>query len=92
MSLEERRIASSKKLRLFNGRWGPGNKQHAYIAAKSMTDAARIAQQAQGPALFSMYELSKYWVKDCWGSAMAGIEIERGLWIQDPGEKPRRVI
>lgn len=69
---------TKNKLRLFNGR-SHGHKydrHHVYVAAKSMTQAAKLVSMAcYGKDDFiSVYEIKEYYNKDAWGNRMNGIE------------------
>lgn len=64
---------------------------HAYVAAYSRADARKVIEEYCG-RLPPDSELRDYWSAGCWGTAMASITPERGLWIQfDSREKPVRV-
>lgn len=81
------------KLKLFNGRahgkWLRGH--HAYIAAHSKTDAARLMTEvfqfrSESSAL---RELNVYWHAGHWGTNMQGVTPERGVWVINEREIPR---
>ncbi len=75
----------SLALRLFNGRWqgGTHGAGHAYVAAHSLADAARVITEVLGYKPRGIVnELAVYWAHDCWGDSMAGITPERGMWVQ----------
>lgn len=83
-----------KRLKLFNGR-GHGQwmrHHHAYIAAKSKADAARMMAQVFG--FFSensaLRELNVYWHAGAWGNHMKDVNPERGVWVIDERERPIR--
>ena len=62
---------------------------HAYVAAHSRADAAKIVSQYLGrdyPAAM----LRDFWLSG-WGNALTGISPERGLWL-DIGKGPVRVV
>jgi len=84
-----------KKLVLFNGRWfDRGKTGHAYIAAHSVADAARMCEQIAGCRGWNA-EIKNYFSKGCWGTKMIGITPERGLWVdldEYGTEKPKRVL
>ncbi len=84
----------SRKLKLFNGRWGRG--EHAYVAAYSQADCIAIMREVAGGGFFAT-ELRVYWSHGCWGTSMDGITPERGMWVQNDryghGDRtPRRVF
>ena len=65
---------------------------HAYVAAYSREDARRVIEEYTGEKP-SVSELRDYWAEGCWGRAMDGIEVERGLWISfDERSTPERVV
>ena len=84
-----------RKLILFNGRWMENGKVgHAYIAAHSIADAARMCEQIVGCRGW-VPEIKNYFCKGHWGDKMQGITPERGIWV-DLDEygttKPKRVL
>lgn len=63
---------------------------HAYVAAYSRADAARVIAGYTGRTPPDS-ELREYW-SPAWGNAMQGIKPVRGLWLQfDHTKKPVRV-
>lgn len=63
---------------------------HAYVAAYSRADAARVIAGYTGRTPPDS-ELREYW-SPFWGTAMQGIKPVRGLWLQfDHTQKPVRV-
>jgi hypothetical protein len=87
---------AAKKLHLFNGRWMEGRHGcgHAYVAANSRADAARVITEALGREPRGVLnELKVYWSHGAWGDSMAGIKPERGIWVQqDRHSKPARLL
>ena len=85
----------SRPLHLFNGRWMEGRHGcgHAYVAAYSRADAARVITEALGyEPRGILNELKVYWSQGTWGDHMKGITPERGIWVQrDRQAKPMRV-
>lgn len=63
----------------------------AYIAAYSRADACRLIGEYCG-AQPSDSELKNYWSEGAWGNSMAGIKVERGLWISLSYAAPVRVF
>lgn len=76
-----------KTLKLWNGRWF--KYQHLYIAAYSQKDAVAAVAEVFPDARFTLYELQVYF-SCCWGDSMAGIQLERGVWVQTNRETPER--
>jgi hypothetical protein len=63
---------------------------HAYVAAYSRADAARVIGEYTGRTPPDS-ELREYW-NPFWGTSMQGIKPVRGLWLQfDHAKKPVRV-
>jgi hypothetical protein len=63
---------------------------HAYVAAYSRADAARVIAEYTGRTPPDS-ELREYW-SPTWGTAMQGIKPVRGLWLQfDRAKNPVRV-
>jgi hypothetical protein len=83
----------NKKLILLNGRWGISGKEHIYICANSVADAARICGELSKSSRGWINEIKTYFSKGCWRNPMQGINPERGAWIgKNFGtEKPMRV-
>lgn len=71
----------------------PGNAYvHAFVAAFSRADARRVIEEYCG-RLPTDSELRDWWSEGAWGTAMAGVEPERGLWLQvDQNKPPVRVV
>jgi hypothetical protein len=72
-------VSKGRKLKLWNGRWG--NSGHVYIAAYSQQDACNLAVAAGSNPRGLMGEIQHYWSSGAWGTAITGIEPERGIWI-----------
>lgn len=82
-------------LKIFNGRawtcekrddprWarmGTTDRVHAYVCAKSRADARRVIEEYCG-RLPPDGELKHYFSEGSWGTAMAGVVPERGLWLR----------
>ena len=60
----------------------------AYVCAYSQKDALVLLEEFGHPT--SLYEFRGWW-SDRWGNTMAGVERERGLWV-DFGEGPVRLL
>lgn len=74
-----------------------GEGVHGYIAAYSRADACRLIEEYKGRAVPHVdTELKVYWHKGSWGNSMDGVEVERGIWIEDDkygsGSKPVKVF
>lgn len=71
-----------RKLKIWNGRWNAGRQPiHIYACAYSVRDLNELLQEL-GLERVSQSEIRDYWVRDCWGRSMDGIEPERGIWIE----------
>ena len=94
--LKKMAARESKKLKIWNGR-GDFRKLdgHLYVCAYTQKDAIELLNQA-GHEHMTTRELSTYWSANCWGTSMAGITPERGVWFVHKSEpstaKPRRLI
>lgn len=86
MSLEDVRVG--KSLKLWNGRIY--NYEHGYIAARSVADAVRVAQEHLPLAQITPHEIKVYWHANAWGNRMIGITPERGLWAEK--QKTREIV
>ena len=79
-------MAQTRKLKIWNGRpYGvlPSSKwngAHIYVAAYSVADVQRLCGEL-GLCTPSRSEITEYWSKDCWGNAMEGVPVERGIWV-----------
>ena len=84
-----------RKLKLFNGvAHGSKHKnQKLYVAASSMKRCAELASKASG-TFITQYDVSIYWSKGSWGTAMNGIEAsEPCVYVIDKETKtPKRVL
>lgn len=82
---------AAKKLKLWNGRIY--NHEHGYIAAYSVADAVRVASEEYPRARITPHELNIYWHCGTWGDQMIGITPERGIWIEEKGNREiKRVV
>lgn len=83
-------------LRLFNGRGVSAKYRngHLFIAARSNRDAADLLGAACGlPNQRMTGEIKKFYAKDCWGTTMAGVVPERGVWFAaHPNNPPTRIL
>ena len=75
-----------KKIKIFNGRWGTTG--HAYVGAHTQKHAVELLNGIPGHGFMTIHELQIYWSKGCWGNAMAGIEVQVGVWVQDKWNDP----
>lgn len=64
---------------------------HAYAAAYSRADLARLIEEYSGRKPSAVL-LREHWVADAWGETMEGVVVERGLWIEFDVRKPIRVL
>ena len=74
-----------KKLKLFNGSDWEHRGGHLFIAAHSLADAVRLANEARAKATgisggISVSYAREYWSKGCWGKTMNDVTPERGVW------------
>lgn len=79
-----------KTLKLWNGRGFDCRHTHLYVAAYSVADAVRVANEAfrklngyedrPDMSRVTAHEVRVYWSEGCWGNAMDGITPERGVW------------
>jgi hypothetical protein len=85
-------MAKPKRLKIWNGALMIRGKQpHIYAAAHSRADLLRMLEAWLGWRVPES-EIRDYWSEGCWGRAMDGIAIERGLWVQHDGwGTPERV-
>jgi len=85
-----------KKLKIWNGR-GDFRKLdgHLYVCAYTQKDAIELLTKA-GHERMTTRELNTYWSANCWGTPMAGITPERGVWFVHKSEPstttPRRLV
>jgi hypothetical protein len=81
-----------KKIKIFNGRW-KDCRAHAYVGAYTQKHAIELLQQA-GHTSMSQSEMSIYWSKGCWGTAMDGIKPQVGVWVREGhyGSPVKRLI
>ena len=83
----------AKELKIWNGRpYGvlPPSQwkdSHIFVAAFSIVDARRVCVEVGGSDP-GYSEIKNYWSSGCWGNAMEGIPIERGVWVQYGRETP----
>lgn len=87
----------AKTLKLWNGRWYPFRGQTVYVAAYSRADAVRLLNTVPDGRGITDFEIKTYWSGGsencCWGTAMEGIQPERGAWlVQQRGEAPKRLV
>jgi hypothetical protein len=86
----------AKELKLWNGRpygvlpTAQWKDRHIYVAAYSVEDARRVCREA-GLSDPGRYEIQVYWSANCWGNSMAGIPVERGIWISCGRATPVKV-
>lgn len=86
-------MGNQKKLIIMNGRFFQNGKNvHAFVAANSKADANSLLQQASKSTSSFVHEISEYFSIGCWGNPMDGIKIERGVWVQNDRETPKRII
>jgi hypothetical protein len=85
-----------RKLKLWNGRavCYPGIRNaHFYVAAYSVADLRSLFVEV---GLFDpgQSEVKNYWAAGCWGTRMAGITPERGVWVSSNEGRamPRRIL
>ena len=84
-----------KKLKVWNGR-GRGRGEHLYVCATSRKHCVELVRST-GHVLMSLSELDVYWSAGCWGTPMAGVEPEIGVWVTrdrqgGPEGKPERLV
>ena len=88
-----------KQLKLWNGRpygvlpSGQWKGTHIYVAAYSVADVQRLCGEL-GLSIPSRNEISVYWSTGCWGNAMEGIAVERGVWVTSDYDRvgPKRLM
>lgn len=85
----------AKSLKIWNGRGfnrtDPQQPASIYVAAYSVADARRVCIEV-GYGDPGVSEIQNYWSRGCWGRDMDGIKVERGVWFQVDGEKPKRLV
>lgn len=89
-------MAKARKLKLFNGglharnrfdpRWESleyNQSAYCYVAAYSVADLLCMLREYYGGDWCPVNAgyVRKYWHKGCWGNSMAGVPVERGVWI-----------
>jgi hypothetical protein len=89
------RKSKAQKLKLWNGQ-GQGEwygRYHFYIAAHTQDDAAKLIAEATGIDVSWKRLISKFYSVGGWGVQMAGVKIERGLWVCAwPVGTPERLV
>jgi hypothetical protein len=84
-------MAKQKQLRLWNGPFL--DRKHCYVAAYSVADANKIMMQAAGRQHGSFASYIREYFSECWGTPMAGIIPERGLWAKSSSDRvPQRLV
>jgi hypothetical protein len=95
-----------RKLKIWNGRGhGEYDRGHFYVAAHTKKTAARMLALLVHPALKDrpadlefhtnrlIREMSVYYSAGVWGTPMAGVTPEPGVWAsRDMWDKPVRVL
>lgn len=83
----------TKKLKLYNGRGVRPSTGHTYIAAHSVTDAARMLAEHYPCGTVSTWsrEINLYF-SSCWGNDMNCITPVRGIWEQELNKTPKKVF
>ena len=89
-------------VKMFNGRVVSRDRsmdQSAFfVGATSIADVVRLVQAA-GEYEISAREVNVYWSgpqpsrpQGCWGNAMDGVALERGVWLQESWGPVRRLV
>ena len=84
----------SRRLKIWNGRFyllGTNRPAHCYVAAYSIADACALTSPFSRWDI-TPHEIRNYWSPGCWGNYMEGVAVERGLWVRESNEKPRRLV
>lgn len=77
----------SRELKRWNGRIY--DYEGGYIAAYSVADAVRVAEEHFPKGGVTPHEINVYW-SATWGTPMVGITPERGLWVEK--KKTREIV